>query len=452
MQRRNIFTLAQNTGLSSQLAKLDWVSNVESRCFWKPGKLTTSVALPFDWKNLRMLLMSMFRLERDIASLFPLERLDWDLSEERPFFFDPGETYNIVDPTFIYKGSRFLTDPVIEHGSLQIVMVRDGSWGISYDEGTLRILNCGRHILDKPTHNFAGFLPSGQTTLSISSVTSMSSDNVGLTFDAAINIQIVDANKAVTMLAGSEQFDREKIYDTIVQQAKLALSIIIGNNRLNNAFKSTSRFRKEDDEDHGHKGSAPAEQQQAAPGRGGNRAAEHLTEGEVDPEDDTADPASFKQHIHDVFMASFSKSMLEENGVKVIDMSIEDIQITNAELASAMARGAVARTQLDKARVDVEISRTNAEAEQQAEVARAEGTSKSMGIIAEAEAKRIRKLDEAMRGVCELTAQREVIRAGGEVMGKTKSTMLLANNVAHASAMLGNSMRNNFASEQDDEN
>lgn len=161
---------------------------------------------------------------------------------------------------------------------------------------------------------------------------------------------------------------------------------------------------------------------------------------DVDPSGG-ADPGSFKQHIHDIFMASFSRSMAEENGVKVIDMSIEDIKITNEELASAMARGAVARTQLDKAKVDVDIMRTNAEADQQAEIARAEGTAKSMGIIAEAEAKRIRQLDDAMRDVCEVTAQREIIRAGGEVIGKTKSTLLLANNVANASYMLGNTMR-----------
>ena len=46
--------------------------------------------------------------------------------------------------------------------------------------------------------------------------------------------------------------------------------------------------------------------------------------------------------------------MASECGVLVLDMAIEDVTITNAELARAMAAGAVARTGLIKARLDAE--------------------------------------------------------------------------------------------------
>ena len=45
-----------------------------------------------------------------------------------------------------------------------------------------------------------------------------------------------------------------------------------------------------------------------------------------DPEDATS--TSFKQHVHDVFMLQFTSNM-ESCGIKVIDMSIEDVEITN---------------------------------------------------------------------------------------------------------------------------
>ena len=61
-------------------------------------------------------------------------------------------------------------------------------------------LQPGRHTLTKPTHFLAGFLPSGQQTLSIEAVTSMSADNVGIRFDSALTIQVKDPEKAVTML------------------------------------------------------------------------------------------------------------------------------------------------------------------------------------------------------------------------------------------------------------
>ena len=75
---------------------------------------------------------------------------------------------------------------------------------------------------------------------------------------------------------------------------------------------------------------------------------------------------------------------MESCGIKVIDMSIEDVEITNQMLAKAMARGAVAATDLEKTRL-----------EQVAAITAAEGKSKAMNILATAEANRIKTLDEA---------------------------------------------------------
>jgi len=309
--------------------------------------------------------------------------LAWEKGE--PLVLEHGIVIERDSPFFKYDGSVDMTRSLIVHGSIKFCSVRQGLFGVSYNEGVLQILNPGRHTLMKPTQFLAGFLPSGQQTLSIEAVTSMSADNVGIKFDSALTIVVVDPAKAVTMLgiasnrpknrnsggsaskggAASEQFDLESFYWNIKQQAKLALSIIIGNNKLNQSFKSTSKTTPVVVAEAVASGGAPSETKHNP-----EEAYEHNEEG------------SFKQHIHDLFMLKFSLNMNESCGVQIVDMSIEDIIITNPELAKAMSQAAVSATKLSSAKIEVEEKRM-----------RAVGDARSMQILAQAEADRIRTLD-----------------------------------------------------------
>ena len=350
--------------------------------------------------------------------------LAWEKGEA--CILEHGSVIERDSPFFKYSGSVDMTRSLITHGSIKFVSVRQGLFGVSYNEGVLQILTQGRHILTKPTHFLAGFLPSGQQTLSIEAVTSMSSDNVGIKFDAALTIQVIDPSKAVTMLgiasnktkktgaasksgAASEQFDLESFYWNIVQQAKLALSIIIGNNKLNASFKSTSK-------------SSPVVIAQSV----NNDGKEAKRANPEDQEDDYED-GSFKQHIHDLFMLKFSENMSGSNGVLIVDMSIEDIIITNPELAKAMSQAAVSATKLSSARIEVEEKRM-----------RAQGQARSMQILAEAEANRIRTLDDAMSKISQVTQQRELIRSTGDAIEKSRSCVLMGNSFVDVTRMLGN--------------
>ena len=263
--------------------------------------------------------------------------LAWEKGE--PLVLEHGIVIERDSAFFKYDGSVDMTRSLIVHGSIKFCSVRQGLFGVSYNEGVLQILKPGRHVLTKPTQFLAGFLPSGQQTLSIEAVTSMSADNVGIKFDSALTIQVIDPAKAVTMLgiasnrkrtkvtnnnnssgAASEQFDLESFYWNIKQQAKLALSIIIGNNKLNQSFKSTSK-------------SSPVVTATVV-----TNESKHVNPEDVENQEDEG---SFKQHIHDLFMLKFSLNMNESCGVQIVDMSIEDIIITNDELAKAMSQAAV---------------------------------------------------------------------------------------------------------------
>ena len=353
--------------------------------------------------------------------------LAWDAG--KPMLLEAGAVYNVDSPTWNYVGSVPITQPVVQHGSLKLVTVKDGFVGVSFEDGKLTILSPGRHVLAKPTHFFSGFLSTGQQTLSIAQVTSMSSDNVGLQFDAAVTIRVVDAMKAVTMLSNisgaAEIFDPRNMLQAIIEKAKLALSIIIGNNRLNNPRRVRAAL-----------GASHSSSTAATTGTSTTATSTHGRQHE-DTDPNELDEGSFKQVLHDSFLASFAESMSRDCGVLIIDFSVEDIRFVDSELASALARGAVARTDLIKAEIDLQVKRTQAAAEQASEIMRAEGRAKAIAILAEAEAARVRTLDAAMASVSTVTQQRELVLASGEVLKASQSSLLIANNTSDVATLLG---------------
>ena len=58
-----------------------------------------------------------------------------------------------------------------QHGSLKIVIVKDGQVGITYNNGVLELLETGRHYIRDANHILAGFVSTSQQTLRIAEVT-----------------------------------------------------------------------------------------------------------------------------------------------------------------------------------------------------------------------------------------------------------------------------------------
>jgi hypothetical protein len=102
------------------------------------------------------------------------------------------------------------------------------------------VLQAGRHVLDKPSHFFAGNLSAGMELLKLRDVCSLTADNVQLKFDAALSLRVSDPVKAVTMLCRGS-FDMGTLLQTIKDKADLVLNSSIGQHRFNQAFSATSR-------------------------------------------------------------------------------------------------------------------------------------------------------------------------------------------------------------------
>jgi len=346
--------------------------------------------------------------------LVPSGRIGLGLEAGEPLLLEAGQVHLRNSALFQYKGSVDITQQVISHGSLNIVTVRDGQFGISYKDGVIKLLDPGRHTLDSATHVPGGFISAGQQTLRISEVTGMSSDNVELRFDAAICLRVVDPQKAVVMLTQGKRDRMEELQANVQERAKLALSIIIGNNNLNRKHGATLLVEQ------------PAREE------------EQQEEGFVEvPEKSKEDEAnSFRQYIHDIFMHSFSVSMLNECGIQVIDMSIEDVVIVNTELATAMASAAVANSSLEKSTIEAEIVQVKATAESKVALIEARGKAAAMEITSKADADRIKTVSDALHSACPSAQQMELIRASGCAVSQG-STVMLAQDMSALATLLG---------------
>lgn len=359
--------------------------------------------------------------------------LAWDGGDAQLLSGD--RIYHIDNNLFKYVKSVSILDEVIEHGSIKIITVNEGLLGVAFDDGELTIMEPGRHIVDKPTFMFCSFLSTGQETLPIRKITSLSSDNVGLSFSAAFSIQVVDAKKAVSMLgrdlsgevanrldvarprqAGADlPFDTKIFQENIRDRARLNLSIIIGNNKFTDSFLSTA----------------------------------HLDANGVEVESAEEQGESFKGLVHDAFMAKFAGEMMRDCGVKILDMSIEDISIISAELSHALAQAAVKATELEMARIDKDVEITRAATSMKSLNIRANGDavarqikaaaeSDRIKILGQAEAGRISKINDAMSKICDTSQQREMILSAANTIGESQTTLVFSDGDSANALLMGN--------------
>ena len=354
--------------------------------------------------------------------IVPRGKLGLALEQGEPVIYEPGSMHLVNSPLFQYKMSVDVTQQVINHGSLKIVTVNDGQVGITYNNGVLELFQTGRHTITAETHILAGFVSTGQQTLRISEVTGMTLDNVELQFDAAICIRVVDAQKAVTMLATSKDLTNvvDQIFANIQERAKLDLCTIIGKNRFNKKHVATTAATGND----GKSGVDDATDALDA-------SFEKVPPAQPDPED-----AGFRSAVHDSFMVLFKEEMFGTCGVEVLNMAVEDARIVDQELAKGLAAAAVANSALEKQNIEAEIVQVKANADAKVATIEAEGKAAAMKVISRAEADRIKTVSDALETACPVAQQNETIRASGEAL-KDNSTVVLSQDMSALSGAFG---------------
>ena len=229
----------------------------------------------------------------------------------------PG-IHSFNEQNLIFDGVASATDPVIIYGNIKRLLVPQGTWLISYNDGELVCLSSGMHTLTKPSHAVAGSLSAGMTVLALKAVRSMTADNVQLLFDAALSVRVQDPVKAVTMLCGGG-YSWDSLTQTILRKADLLLNSSIGQHRFNQASAVTNTARS------APAASAPFESDKlldtpaGLAGSGSRRnagmpapaaPATASTPVDDDPRQAPVEPPSFKEQIHKIFMDEFTEMML----------------------------------------------------------------------------------------------------------------------------------------------
>lgn len=90
---------------------------------------------------------------------------------------EPG-IHTFKEQSLRYDGSVDATSPLIVFGNIKRMLVRQGTWGVTYDDGALLVLQPGLHTLTKASHAVAGDLTAGMEVLALRDVRSMTADNV----------------------------------------------------------------------------------------------------------------------------------------------------------------------------------------------------------------------------------------------------------------------------------
>lgn len=143
-------------------------------------------------------------------------------------------------------------------------------------------------------------------------------------------------------------------------------------------------------------------------------------------------------------------------GIAVVDMSIEDVRLTNKELEQAMSSAAVAHTEYQRAQIALEIKQTEARGDAEQITILAHSEARKISILAEAEAERIKILDAAVAAAsnvrcarrarnhplsasrrAQVTQQRELVRASAEALSNSNTTMVLGSSTVELGQMLG---------------
>jgi hypothetical protein len=94
--------------------------------------------------------------------------LCWQNNE--PAFIDKPGLYEFDSPDFAFVELKDAEQPFIQLGARKIVLCQTGNVAVTFDNGELKILSDGRHIINSSTHIFHRFLSIQQRSIRLSTL------------------------------------------------------------------------------------------------------------------------------------------------------------------------------------------------------------------------------------------------------------------------------------------
>jgi len=353
--------------------------------------------------------------------------LTWNRNE--PYFLDKPGLYEFNSNNFHFVSFSDAEERNIELGSKKIIQVYTGEVGITYNDGELKVLENGRHVIDSSTHVFERFLSTKQRSVRLitygakhkisKSKTHLNDDSdylicetkdiVKVGIRADVFYSIVDPTKCIQTL------DTNEVEDLVRETAVSTLTNIIRSTALNEIAQSRNI-------------TAPSETKVVTATTVGS-------DGSTASQDGPAAVSFFFDHAHDEFMNKLHEDFVSRYGIDIVNIRMESFKIMDFELSKEISQNCLLtakvendlanregqhaiKTQNERTDADCQKIKAVAKAEAQKISADAENKRKTDAARAEAEALKYKAMAEAQAAadtiLLKAKAEAEAIRLKAE--------------------------------------
>lgn len=368
--------------------------------------------------------------------------LAWYLSE--PYFLDRPGIYEFNSNSFHFVSYADADKRKIELGSKKIIQVYTGEVGITYNNGELKVLNNGRHVIESSTHVFERFLSTKQRSIrlvtycanhkiakttrnknkcnTVNENTSEFFDAIGDDEDllvcetkdlvkvgvrADVFYSISDPTKCIQTL------DTDELEDLVRETAVATLTNIIRSTTLNQIAQSRNVSASE-------------------PEMGITATVVDAATELTDSYEDEAPQAVtyFFDRAHDEFMTKLHEDFVSRYGVDIANIRMESFKIMNKELSTEISQNC-----LTTAHVENELANLEGQNAIATQKERTQADCQNIKAIAEAKALKVSADAENKRKVDAAKADAESLRYKAMATAQAEADAILLKAKAEAEAI-----------------
>eukprot|EP00658_Telonema_sp_P-2_P060894 TRINITY_DN49681_c0_g1_i2.p1 TRINITY_DN49681_c0_g1~~TRINITY_DN49681_c0_g1_i2.p1 ORF type:complete len:348 (+),score=119.30 TRINITY_DN49681_c0_g1_i2:152-1195(+) len=298
-----------------------------------------------------------------------------------------------LENNFVFGGSADVSTKHYQLGPFIYVTVEAGEVGVKHTKGHLQVLSEGNHaIKTQDGETFHGFISVQQQVMLIEALAVRTSDNVDLLVDAVLTYKIADPQKALG--------DVKNLTELLKQRSFTTLSNIFAH--INYSEKAVPIPTSDNS---GSRSQPPPSYNEELPSY------------------------QMNTEIQQEFLSSIQATSLQDWGVHMTDLSVDNIKVVNQELAEDLKQRALVTIQTENAQKNAEAQRRvdlmnsekevdqlkfQAEGKQVQAIAEAQAQAKVQIAIAEAEAEAQARRNEMAIDQAKAEAEATRIRAEAE--------------------------------------
>mmetsp|Transcript_8416 Transcript_8416/g.15216 ORF Transcript_8416/g.15216 Transcript_8416/m.15216 type:complete len:351 (-) Transcript_8416:876-1928(-) len=277
-------------------------------------------------------------------------------SNNEPIFIDQPGLYEFDSADFRFVEFKEAGERLISLGAKKIIQVYTGEVGITYEQGELRILNNGRHLIDSSTHIFECFLSTKQKSIRLRTlgdkerekhndehtlpnrkkghgeirddewetgsgdfIVCDTRDLVKIAVRADVFYSITDPEKCI------RNIDPDELEDLVRETAVATLTNIIRSTALNQIAQSehVSALGTSDTGGHGFQNSSKIGENSSPP----------------------PSAPMFLEKAHDEFMNKLHDDFQLRYGVDIVNIRMESMKIMDNELSFQVTRNIISTAQ-----------------------------------------------------------------------------------------------------------